>query len=96
MITLFASIVGFISYIIPEVIKYFILSNDKKYKLELLDKQIEYSKFHTGKELESMLISRDILEKASIYSTYKSNIKWVDTLNGSVRPALAYSFFLYT
>ncbi|MDC0865147.1 hypothetical protein OAP56_04300 [Rickettsiaceae bacterium] len=94
MITLFASIVGFISSIIPEVIKYFILSNDKKYRLELLDKQIEYSKFHTGKELESMLISRDILEQASIYSTYKSNIKWVDTLNGSVRPVLAYSFFL--
>lgn len=93
MITLFASIAGFISSIIPEMIKYLTLSNNKKYQLNILDRQIEYSKLHAGKELESLITSRNIIEQASLYATYKSNIKWVDAFNGSVRPTLAYSFF---
>ncbi|AFC74007.1 hypothetical protein [Rickettsia montanensis] len=32
-------------------------------------------------------------EQYSLYSTYKSGVSWVDALNGSVRPVLAYSFF---
>ena len=93
MITLFASITGFISSIIPEIIKYLTLSNDKKYQLNILDRQIEYSKLNAGKELEYLITSRNIIEQASLYATYKSNIKWVDALNSSVRPTLAYSFF---
>ncbi|MFV9935967.1 MAG: hypothetical protein AB8U84_01455 [Rickettsia endosymbiont of Haemaphysalis japonica] len=32
-------------------------------------------------------------EQYSLYSTYKSGVSWVNALNGSVRPVLAYSFF---
>lgn len=93
MITLLASTIGFISSIIPELIKYFKDINDKKHELNILDRQIEYSKTNAAKTLEEIHVSRDILEQASLYSTYKTDIKWVDTLNGSVRPMLAYSFF---
>ena len=74
MITLFASLIGFISSIIPEIIKYFKDLNDKT--------------------LEEIHVSREILEQASLYSTYKTEIRWVDMLNGTVRPVLAYSFFI--
>ena len=37
MITLLASIAGFISSIIPEIIKYFKDINDKKHELNILD-----------------------------------------------------------
>ncbi len=94
MITLLASIAGFISSIIPEIIKYFKDINDKKHELDILNKQIEYNATNAAKSLEEIHISRDILEQASLYSTYKTEIKWVDALNGSVRPILAYSFFL--
>ena len=94
MFTLLASIAGFISSIIPEIIKYFKDINDKKHELDILNKQIEYNATNAAKSLEEIHISRDILEQASLYSTYKTEIKWVDTLNGSVRPILAYSFFL--
>ena len=94
MVTLLASIAGFISSIIPEIIKYFKDINDKKHELDILNKQIEYNATNAAKSLEEIHISRDILEQASLYSTYKTEIKWVDTLNGSVRPILAYSFFL--
>ena len=38
-------------------------------------------------------MTRDVVEQLSLYSTYKTGINWVDALNGSVRPVLAYSFF---
>ena len=94
MITLLASIAGFISSIIPEIIKYFKDVNDKKHELNILNKQIEYNATNAAKSLEEIHISRDILENASLYSTYQTNVKWVDSLNGTVRPILAYSFFI--
>jgi hypothetical protein len=93
MITVLASLAGFISSIIPEVIKYFKDINDKKHELDILERQIEYSKINNLRSLEEIHISRDILEQASLYSTYKTEIVWVDALNGTVRPVLAYSFF---
>lgn len=94
MITLLASIAGFISSIIPEIVKYFKDVNDKKHELDILQKQIEYSQISKNLSLEEIHISRDIQEQASLYATYKTDITWVDALNGSVRPVLAYSFFL--
>jgi hypothetical protein len=93
MITLFASIAGFISSIVPEIIKYFKDLNDKKHELAIMQKQIEYSATASVRNLEEIHVSRDILEHASLYSTYKTDIKWLDSLNGSVRPILAYCFF---
>lgn len=94
MVTLLASLVGFLSSILPEIIKYFKDMNDKNHELEILDRQIEFSKNSMNKTLEEIHISQDIHEQASLYSTYKSEICWVDALNASVRPILAYSFFI--
>ena len=43
MITLLASIAGFIGSVIPEIVKYFKDVNDKKHELAILAKQIEYN-----------------------------------------------------
>ena len=94
MITLLASISGFISSIIPEVIKYFKDINDKKHELHILEKQIEYTKMNPSRDLEEINITRNLAEQSAIYATYKTNVRWVDALNGSVRPVLAYSFFI--
>ncbi len=94
MITLLASIAGFISSVIPEIVKYFKDVNDKKHELAILAKQIEYSQTAANKSLEEIHISRDIQEQASLYATYKTEITWVDAINGLVRPVLAYSFFI--
>lgn len=94
MITLLASLVGFVSSILPEIIKYFKDINDKRHELAILDKQIEYSKNANTRTLEEIHVTQDIHEQASLYSTFKSDSPWVDALNASVRPILAYSFFL--
>ncbi|KAF8818423.1 hypothetical protein [Rickettsia endosymbiont of Cardiosporidium cionae] len=94
MITLLASITGFISSIMPEVLKYFKDINDKKHELQILSYQMEFSKVRNMHSIEEINISRDIMEQNSLYSNFIPKIKWVDALNSSVRPILAYCFFI--
>lgn len=94
MITIFASIVGFIGSMIPEILKYLKDNQDKQHELNILDRQIIFNKNNKANRLEEIESSRDILEQSSLYSTYKTGVSWVDALNGTVRPVLAYSFFM--
>ncbi|MEK6733596.1 MAG: hypothetical protein AABY27_00610, partial [Pseudomonadota bacterium] len=93
MITLLASLVGFISSLIPEIMKYFIDRNDKKHELDILEQQIKSRKNSNFSQLEEILALNSINESNALYKTYKTGICWVDALNGTVRPILAYSFF---
>ncbi|WP_253307749.1 MULTISPECIES: hypothetical protein [unclassified Rickettsia] len=93
MITLLATIIGFISSILPEILKILKDLNDKKHELHILDRQIENNKLNHSKTFTELTISKEMAEQYSLYSTYKSGISWVDALNSSVRPVLAYSFF---
>jgi hypothetical protein len=62
-----------------------------------MDRQIQYTQNSGHKRLEEIYIARDVAEQTSLYSTYKTGISFIDALNGSVRPVLAYSFcILYT
>ena len=93
MITLLASIAGYIGSIIPELVKILKDKNDKKHELQILDRQIEYSKTASTQRIEEIQIQDNAKERASLYATYKSGVSWVDAINGLVRPLLAYSFF---
>ena len=93
MITLFASIAGFITSIIPELIKFFRDRQNKDHELEIMDRQIKFSNKCNSGTLEEIYVARDIAEQVALYKTYHTGISWVDALNGSVRPVLAYSFF---
>lgn len=94
MITLFASIAGFITSIIPELIKFLKDKHDKKHELEILDRQIKFSSSGIQRPLEEISILKDTLEQKVLYSTYATGIGFVDAFNGLVRPILAYSFFI--
>lgn len=94
MITLLASIAGFISSIIPEIFKLASDRHDKKHELEIMDRQILMSKKKINSRLEEVGCYADIEETKSLYSTFRSNIFSIDVLNASVRPVLAYSFFI--
>jgi hypothetical protein len=94
MITLFASIAGFISSLFPEIFKIIRDKNDKVHELKILDKQIEMQKLGINSRLEEVNAYADVEYSKALYSTYKSGNDWIDALNGSVRPVLAYSFFI--
>lgn len=97
MITLLASLAGFISSLIPEILKYFVDKNDKKHEVQLLEYQMKLQRLSHGNRLEEIIAVGNADEVKSLYRTYKTGICWVDALNGSVRPVLAYAFFaLYT
>lgn len=94
MITLLASLTGFIGSLIPELLKYFIDKNDKKHELEILKQQIKISSAGIDERMSEIKTIADISEIKALYATYNSGIKFIDALNGSVRPVLAYGFFV--
>ena len=97
MITLLASLAGFISSLIPEIMKYFVDKSDKQHELQILEYQMQAQKLKSNGRVEEISALNEASEAQAIYKTYKTGISWVDALNGSVRPVLAYSFFgIYT
>jgi len=93
MITLLASIAGFITSIIPELLKFLRDRQDKHHELQIMDRQMKFSGSSSNQAIEEIYIAKDMAEQVALYHTYKTGISWVDALNGSVRPVLAYSFF---
>ncbi|NDF11898.1 MAG: hypothetical protein EB060_03660 [Proteobacteria bacterium] len=43
--------------------------------------------------LEEIQTQADIQESQALYQTFQSHIFWVDALNATVRPVIAYGFF---
>lgn len=96
MITLLASLIGFISSLIPEVMKFFLDKNDKKHELQLLEQQLKMKR-QGYTSLDEVISDNSYKEIQALYKTYHTGICWVDALNGTVRPVLAYAFFaIYT
>jgi len=93
MITLLASIAGFVSSLIPEIVKFYKDKNDKKHELDILSKQMEINQMKKSQALEEIRSIQDSKELMHLYSTFKTGINWVDALNGTVRPVMAYCFF---
>ena len=94
MMTLLATLLGFISSAFPDVLRLVRDAADRKHELAILQLQIEQQKQGHVNRLEEIQIAADGIEARALYKTYSIGIKWVDALNGTVRPVLAYSFFL--
>ena len=93
MITLLASIAGFFTAIIPDILKIFTDRNDKKHELEIMDRQIKIQESGINQRLEEVKINSEAAQIKALYNTFKSGVIWADALNASVRPVLAYFFF---
>jgi hypothetical protein len=94
MITLLASLVGFMGSIFPEFLKILKDKHDKTHELKIFEKQIELQKAGLTSRLDEITAYEQIETNKAIYRTYRTGINWVDALNGTVRPVIAYAFFL--
>lgn len=94
MTTLLGIIFGFLSPILSEGVKIYQDKQDKKHEVELLKLQMQQQVQGYTAKLEEIEAHADIEESKEIYKTYSTQIKWVDALNGTVRPIIAYSFFI--
>lgn len=94
MLTLLGSLLGLLGSMVPDVLKMFRDSADKKHELKILELQMQQQATGHTQRLEEIKIQADISESKALYDTYTTHITWVDALNGSVRPVIAYCFFL--
>lgn len=94
MMTLLATLLGFISSTFPDLLKLWKDGADRKHELAILQMQLEQQRQGHVNRLEEIQIAADSVEAKALYKTYNVGIKWVDTFNGTVRPVLAYSFFI--
>lgn len=60
MITLLAAITGFISSIIPEILKIQKDTNDEKHKINILDRQIANNKLNQSKNFTELTVSQEM------------------------------------
>jgi hypothetical protein len=94
MIALLGSLLGFASSAVPDIFKIFQERADRKHELEIIKLQMKQQEQGHIQRLEEINTTADIAETKAIYKTYNTGITWVDALNGTVRPVLAYAFFL--
>ena len=94
MITLLGSLLGFLSAAFPDFLKLFRDAQDRKHELAIPELQMEQEKLGAYPRLEATQVTPDIDESQALYRTYNTGIRWVDALNGTVRPVIAYSFFI--
>jgi hypothetical protein len=94
MITLIGALLGFISSAFPDLLKIWRDAADRKHELAILQMQMEQQRQGHTDRLEEINVQADIAESRALYKTYHTGIKWVDALNGTVRPIIAYSFFI--
>lgn len=94
MMTLLGSLIGFISAAFPDLLKLLKDHQDKKHELVILQMQMEQQRQGHMNRLEEINVQADISESRALYKTYNTGIRWVDALNGTVRPVIAYAFFM--
>lgn len=94
MITLLGSLIGFVSAAFPELLKLFQDKQDRKHELAVLDRQMQLRFEERSERLDAISQTIGAEQMKALYHTYKTDIRWVDALNGTVRPVLAYAFFM--
>jgi hypothetical protein len=94
MITLLGSLLGFLSAAFPDFLKLYQNAQDRKHELRILELQMQQQTQGHVNRLEEIQVNADIAESQVLYKTYNVGIRWVDALNGTVRPVIAYSFFI--
>ncbi len=96
MITLAASLLGFATSAVPEVLKSWQEKSDREHELAILDRQMEQMRLGHVKKLEEITVDADVRESEALYKhdSQPSGVTWVDGLRASVRPVITYAFFL--
>lgn len=96
MLTLLGSIIGFLSSILPQILKTWQSKQDQKQELAIMDRQIENQKLLHDQKMQAINLNADISQNQAIYS-HDSNLKgsnWIESLRASIRPIITYCFFL--
>lgn len=89
ILTIFSALMGLFSSLVPDIFKYFQDKKDKAHELAIMDRQMEMAKLKHDERLEEIHVPENLAEIKALYGSIKTNIVWVDALNGCVRPIIA-------
>jgi len=95
MLTLLGSLLGFISSLLPDVLKLWRDRGDKAHELAILDRQMQMQQMMHSQRLEEIHAHGQVVESTALYKHARfTGVKWVDALSGTVRPIITYAFFV--
>ncbi len=94
MISIISAVLGFFGSMLPDLLSIYRDTADRKHELDVMKLQMEQQRQGHANKLDAINLEADISETRTLYNTYHSTIRWVDALNATVRPVLAYAFFL--
>ena len=94
MMTLLGALLGFFSSAFPDILRFARDKQDRAHELAVLQLQVEQQASGQSQKLEEIRLSNAVIESQTLYQTYHTGVVWVDALNGTVRPVIAYAFFL--
>lgn len=94
MISLLGALLGFLGSLLPDIMKLVKDRSDKVHELAIMDRQLQQALQLQAGQLKAIDTMADVAESSILHQSFHSNVPWVEALNGSVRPVLAYAFFL--
>lgn len=93
MISLLGALIGFFGAAFPEFMKLWRSKAERAHEVEMLKLQMRAQENTAMQRMQEIGAYADITERTQLYRTYHTGIRWVDALNGTVRPVVAYGFF---
>ncbi len=90
MITIIGALVG----LIPHIFQYWQDYTDKKQELGIMQIQLQMMQAGLNVQLQEVGINAQNAEMATMYNNIKTNIRFIDALNGAIRPAIAIIYTL--
>lgn len=100
MIAAITSILGFLTAGVPHLLDFFKAKQDNAHELEMLRLQAELAKIESAGKIQAATIEYETsladaqAEMAIADIKRKTGIQFIDGLNGSVRPVIAYAYFI--
>ncbi len=94
MFTLLGALLGFLGSAFPECLRFFREREDRSHELAVLQLQLQQQAQSSTAHLEEIRTTNALQEMQALYQTWHTGVSWVDALNGTVRPVIAYAFFL--
>lgn len=93
--TLLGSLIGLLASLLPHLMKYFQDRQDKKHEVEILRLQMQAQSQGHQERLKEIEVKGDIEESQAMSRPQPSSGSvTMDSYNASVRPTIAYGFFL--
>lgn len=95
MLTLFASLLGFISSTLPKFFDVIQDKHDRQHELKILALQLRQMQRNHSQRMAEIAVQADIHESLALHKhdASLSNAGWVGQLRASVRPVITYLFF---